>query len=191
MRQALGPRRGPPGVSLLGSAAASLGDTQMRNLKPGWVPGVRIIQMCGLARVPWVGQWFFIPKHLSAPQSHTHWPGYPRHLLPHHASPRLSHTHTHTRARARARTRALPHLPCSITVLSSQQPTSQNLTKKSEETGRYNVPKNTYKDPKLGRTRSPVSVLPSSHGTHVGRSFFPPPEKATSDSRQCPGQLRV
>ena len=40
MSKALSLRCGPPGVRLLASAAASLGDTQMQNLKPGCVPGV-------------------------------------------------------------------------------------------------------------------------------------------------------
>lgn len=36
----------------------------MGNLKLEWVPGVRIIQTCGLAEVPWGGARFFLPLGL-------------------------------------------------------------------------------------------------------------------------------
>ena len=131
---------------LLGSASASLGDTQMGNLKLEWVPGVRIIQTCGLAEVPWGGARFFlpcslIPVDLAFPLSAPH-------------PPSMSHTHT------------LHLLPCSVTVNSSQQPASQNLTKKSEEMRSaisslfYNVPKNSYRGPKLSRIESLTRHLP-------------------------------
>ena len=150
MSKALSLRRGPPGVRLLASAAASLGDTQMQNLKPGCVPGVRTVQTCGLAGMPWARQRFFGPEGLSAPQSYTQWSGYPCYLLPQHSPLHHTHTHTHT------------HTPCPTfpaplqSSLANSPPTSQNLTKKSEETGSYNVPKNTYKDPRLDRTHSPI-----------------------------------
>lgn len=154
-----------------------------RNLKPGCTPGVRTVQTCGLAGVPWVGQRSFGPKGLSAPQSYTHWSGYPCYLLPHHAP--LCHTHTHTH------THALPHLLCSITVLSSQHPTSQNLTKKSEETGSYNVPKNTYVQGSQTRqnTFACLSSALKSPDTR-GKVFLPPPRRRPplaliTDQRSC------
>lgn len=135
---------------LLGSALASLGDTQMGNLKLEWVPGVRIIQTCGLAEVPWGGARFFlplglIPIDLAFPLS-----------APPPPPPRQSMSHTHP----------LHLLPCSVTVNSSQQLASQNLTKKSEEMRSavsslfYNVPKNSYREPKLSRIESLTRRLP-------------------------------
>ena len=106
-------------------------------------------------------------------------------LPPSSPRPSVSHTHTHTH------THALPHLLCSITVLSSQHPTSQNLTKKSEETGSYNVPKNTYVQGSQTRqnTFACLSSALKSPDT-CGKVFLPsprrrPPLALITDQRSC------